>query len=170
MNELERTQIVYASIGKAFDYFSDPRNLAALTPAWMRFSVERMPGDEIFNGCEIDYTIRWLRVRIRWTTVITEYERNARFVDEQKRGPYKRWWHEHRFERVSDDITHMTDRVVYDMPLGPLGGAAHALVVRRQLAQILNYRAAVIDRLFPPPLASVVDIDAARADTLSSTP
>ena len=170
MNELERTQIVYAPIAQAFAYFSDPRNLAALTPAWMRFKVDRMHGDEIFGGCEIDYTIRWLRVPIRWTTTITEYERDVRFVDEQKRGPYKRWWHEHCFEPVSDDTTRMTDRVVYEMPLGPLGDIAHTLVVRRQLADILSYRAAVIDRLFPAPQTAVVDNGKARVDTLSSTP
>jgi ligand-binding SRPBCC domain-containing protein len=118
----------------------------------MRFTVNRMTTAPIHQGCEIDYTIRWLRVPLRWTTLITAYDRNVRFVDEQKRGPYKRWWHEHRFERISDDETLMTDRIEYELPLGPIGAVAHALAVKRQLRQIMDFRAAAIERLFPPPI------------------
>lgn len=151
MPELERSQIVYAPLGEVFRFFSDPRQLRDLTPAWMRFTVDKMPEDAIYDACEIDYTIRWMRLPVRWTTVITDYEQDKRFVDQQKRGPYKRWWHEHRFQALTPEITVMTDVVRYEMPFSLLGGLAHALVVRRQLFEILEYRARVIERLFPAP-------------------
>jgi ligand-binding SRPBCC domain-containing protein len=31
------------------------------------------------------------------TCAITEYEYPYRFVDEQQRGPFRRWWDEHSF-------------------------------------------------------------------------
>jgi ligand-binding SRPBCC domain-containing protein len=123
----------------------------------MALTVERLPGDQIIDACEIDYTIRWLRVPIRWTTVISDIDRPRRFVDQQKRGPYKRWWHEHRFEQLTDEITLMTDRIEYDLPFGILGGVAHGVAVRRQLLDILEYRAGVISRLFPRPSIRAVD-------------
>ncbi len=35
----------------------------------------------------------------------------------------------------------MTDRVEYELPLGPLGDIAHSLMVERQLRAIFDYRA-----------------------------
>jgi ligand-binding SRPBCC domain-containing protein len=146
---IERSQLVHAPIEQTFAYFSDPRNLPAITPPWLDFSVRcDVPPAGIFDGCELNYTIRWLRIPLRWTTRIRDVEHNVRFVDTQERGPYRRWWHEHRFLTVPEG-TLMTDRIEYELPLGPLGALAHRLAVRHQLEAILDYRSRAIDRIFP---------------------
>lgn len=142
-------QEIAASIEHAFAYFSDPHNLREITPGWLTLIVRQMDRPRIEQGCNIDYTIRWLRAPIRWRTLIIEHDPPHRFVDTQLRGPYRYWWHAHRFEPLGDDRTLMTDVVEYAMPLGPLGTIAHALAVERQLDAILRYRAKAILRIFP---------------------
>ena len=89
-----------------------------------------------------------LRVPQRWVSEITEYEPPYRFVDEQRQGPYALWHHEHRFADAETGGTLITDRVTYALPFGPLGRIAHALLVRRQLASIFDYRDRRVAEMF----------------------
>ena len=91
------------------------------------------------RGAEIDYTIRWLGLPLRWKTLITAYDPPHSFVDQQVRGPYSLWQHSHSFEETPEG-TVVSDRVDYRLPLGPLGGIANSLVVARQLRGIFSYR------------------------------
>jgi len=67
----------------------------------------------------------------------------------QVRGPYARWEHRHRFLEEGDG-TWVEDRVTYRLPLGPLGRAAHALIVRRQIAALWRYRTRRLGELVGP--------------------
>lgn len=98
------------------------------------------------RGLEIDYTIRWLGLPMRWRSVISEYEPPYLFVDEQVVGPYASWRHRHEFSRDADS-TIVADRVRYSLPFGALGAAAHAAMVRRQLLGIFGFRQFAIGRL-----------------------
>lgn len=96
-------------------------------------------------GDTVTWEARHFGVPFRMTSMITAYERPGRFVDEQQRGPFRSWWHEHRFvER--DGWTEMTDVVVYRSPLGPVGRAVDALVLRRYMTHLLVTRNAWLRR------------------------
>jgi ligand-binding SRPBCC domain-containing protein len=82
----------------------------------------------------------------RWTSEITEWDPPAKFVDEQRKGPYRSWHHEHTFRAV-DGGTEIRDRVEYALPFGPLGRIAHAALVRRQLEAIFDHREEVVHEL-----------------------
>jgi ligand-binding SRPBCC domain-containing protein len=72
----------------------------------------------------------------------------VRFVDAQLAGPYKLWHHTHEFAPDDAGGTVMRDTVRYALPWWPLGEVAHALLVRRDLAAIFDYRQrAVAERL-----------------------
>jgi len=78
---------------------------------------------------------------ITWTmtSVITEWDRPNWFVDEQRRGPFKSFRHEHRF--VADgDSTVAHDRVVFSAPLGLLGRLAETAVLARYLRRLIRIR------------------------------
>lgn len=144
---LERTQTVPRPRDEVFPFYADPRNLARITPPWLGFRILSEDPLEMRAGLRIDYRIQPLWIPQRWTSEITVWDPPHRFVDEQRRGPYRRWHHEHTFRAVGD-TTEIRDRVTYALPLGPLGRLAHALFVRRQLESIFTYRSAVIDDLF----------------------
>lgn len=146
MAVIERAQVVRLSLADCFAYFSNPSLLPQLTPASLRLVCTPPVRDRIFEGCEIDYTIEWMRVPLRWRTRIVVYDEPHRFVDMQIRGPYRYWWHVHRFAALGDGSTLMVDRIEYELPLGAVGSLVTPLV-RRSLERILDYRAAVVGRL-----------------------
>jgi ligand-binding SRPBCC domain-containing protein len=135
---LHRVQRVPTGLNQTFEFFSRPENLARITPSWLDF---RLVSDdvEMRHGLRLEYRIRPLGFPQTWLSEITAYDPPHRFVDEQVRGPYERWHHEHRFRAV-DGGTEVTDTVTYALPYGPIGRLAHALLVRRQLESIFDFR------------------------------
>lgn len=73
------------------------------------------------------------------TSRITEWERPHRFVDEQTKGPFRRFHHEHRFEPDGTG-TRMIDRISFDAPLGPIGWTVERAVLGRYLEQLIVER------------------------------
>jgi len=135
---------------EVFAFFADPANLACITPPWLGFRLlTERPVMAAFTV--LDYRIRWLGLPVRWRTLIREYDPPARFLDVQVRGPYDRWEHRHLFLEEAGG-TWVEDRVTYRLPLGPLGRAAHALLVRRQLEAIWAYRRRRLGELIAPAL------------------
>jgi ligand-binding SRPBCC domain-containing protein len=139
-------------LGKArpdvFAFFADPRNLARVTPPALRLRLLAEPAPMV-AGSVYDFALAWLGVPLRWRAFIREFDPPYRFVDVQVRGPYARWEHRHRFLEAHGG-TWVEDRVTYRLPLGPLGHAAHALVVRRQLAALWAYRDRRLAELLAP--------------------
>lgn len=143
-----------APLAEVFPFFASPENLAAITPADLAFQITDAPAD-IARDATIDYKIRIAGLPIRWRTRIERWIPGVAFVDSQERGPYRAWWHEHRFvER--DGKTIMEDFVYYAPPLGPLGAIANRLVVERMLRRIFGYRRSAIRLRFAarPELSS----------------
>lgn len=90
-------------------------------------------------GESVTWRARHLGVVWRMTSQITSLEAPHRFVDEQVRGPFARFRHEHRFE-PSARGTRMVDTVTFGAPLGPLGRLAEVLVLRRHLVRLIAER------------------------------
>jgi ligand-binding SRPBCC domain-containing protein len=80
-----------------------------------------------------------------WQSEITAWEPPRRFVDEQRRGPYRLWVHEHRFD-AGDGGTLARDKVEYAV-LG--GGLVNRLFVVGDLRKIFDYRAEALKEQFP---------------------
>ncbi|MFL6447720.1 MAG: SRPBCC family protein [Bryobacteraceae bacterium] len=140
---------------ETFAIFEDPYNLAKITPPWLNFRVTSTERVQMREGAEIHYLIRWLKLPVRWKTIITECDPPYKFVDEQERGPYALWRHHHTFEETPDG-TEVMDRVDYRLPFGLIGRLAHALVVRRQLLAIFRYRQRELGKMFGDKARQVV--------------
>lgn len=145
---LEASVDIDAPVDEVFAFFSNAENLGAITPESLHFQILSPLPIEMRSGAIIDYRIRLMGAPMRWRTEITAWEPNRRFIDSQRRGPYKLWEHEHLLEAI-DGGTRMIDQVRYALPFGPLGAIAHALFVRRQVEAIFQHRNAEILKRFP---------------------
>jgi ligand-binding SRPBCC domain-containing protein len=143
-----REQRIPRPIAEVFAFFADAHNLEAITPPWLRFRILRVSEGEIRQGTLIDYALRLHGIPLRWRTEITEWAPPHRFVDSQISGPYRLWHHEHTFSPDGENATTMRDRVTYRLPFGVLGRGVHALMVRRDVAKIFDYRAEYIAEAF----------------------
>lgn len=153
MPVLERTQTIHAPLDRAWTFFSEPANLARITPSWLRFRIHGEAPAQIAAGARLEYRIRWLVFRLRWVTRITRFDPPREFQDVQERGPYRTWVHTHTFEPDAGGGVRMRDRVDYALPFGPLGRLANGLV-RRQLGEVFDYRCRAIENIFGAPGAA----------------
>lgn len=135
-----------APLEVVFPYFCEVRNLEDLTPVWLGFQV-RTPGNVVMEeGLRIDYRLRLRGIPVRWQSEITTWEPPHLFVDEQRKGPYRLWIHEHRF-REQDGRTLAEDFVRYAVPGGRI---VDRLLVRRDVSEIFAYRRGRLRALFGP--------------------
>ena len=141
---LESSQWLPRPPEDVFPFYSDAFRLEELTPPLLHFHVVTPPPIEMRAGIEIDYKLRLRGLPLRWRSRITAWEPPHRFVDEQVKGPYRRWVHEHTFIPQNCG-TLVKDVVEYDM----LGGwLADRLLVRNDLRRIFAYRQERLARIF----------------------
>ena len=143
---LSRKQTIARPLAEVSAFFERPENLARITPPWLGFRLHSASPVAMRAGATIDYSIRVMKVWVRWRTLIESYEPPRSFTDSQLRGPYKLWRHSHFF-REAPGGTEIEDRVEYAVGWGPLGAAAHAIYVRRSLEEIFDYRAAATKQI-----------------------
>lgn len=129
-----------------FAFFADPNNLEKITPPWLRFEIMSPNLFPVRRGTRIDYRLRIRGFPIRWQSEITAWEPPARFVDQQTRGPYRQWIHDHTFDE-HEGGTIVGDSVVYTVTGGKL---VQKLLVAPDLARIFHYRHEVLQNLFNP--------------------
>ena len=129
---------------EVFHFFADAFNLETLTPPWLKFEVLTPRPIVMHVGLQIDYRLRLRGLPLRWRSEITAWEPPGRFVDEQRRGPYRAWIHEHTFEE-RDGGTLARDRVQYAVIGGQL---VNHLFVRRDVEKIFHFRREKLQELF----------------------
>ena len=142
-------QHVPATLDEVWAFFSDARNLLAVTPPHLNLKVtNEVWGQTVYAGQVMTYKVKpLLGIPLSWMTEITHVEEKSYFVDEQRKGPYKLWHHQHHFRAVEGGVE-MTDLVHYRLPFGPLGSIAHGLIVKEELEKIFTYRYQKIVELF----------------------
>jgi ligand-binding SRPBCC domain-containing protein len=128
-----------ASLKEVFEFFSRAENLNQVTPPELRFKILTPLPLEMKVGTLIDYQIRLSGIPFHWRTLITTWEPPYRFVDEQMKGPYKMWHHEHTFEQRDDHVL-MTDRVHFLSPGGIFEPFINHILVEPKIKGIFSYR------------------------------
>jgi len=131
-------------IDEVFDFFGNAANLEQMTPPWVGFKILTPQPIEMRAGSLIDYRISLHGLPLRWRTEITTWKPPFEFVDEQLKGPYRRWHHRHTFES-RDGGTLVGDEVTYDV----VGGAlVNRLFVAGDVKKIFAFREEALRRLF----------------------
>jgi ligand-binding SRPBCC domain-containing protein len=129
---------------KVFAFFSDPRNLDLITPPWLHFQTITPCPMEMCPGAVMDHRLRVHGFPLRWRSQITDWDPPSRFVDEQIRGPYRLWIHEHRFEERNGGTLvhdHVRYAVLFDFLI-------HGLFIRPDIERIFAWREKKLRELF----------------------
>lgn len=148
--KLKRTQVIDKPREEVFAFFKQPENLEKITPSQVGFQILTPKPIKMQSGAVLDYTIQLLWFKLRWTTLITNYQEPELFSDVALKSPYSFWYHTHTFIE-KDNSTIMHDEVLYMLPFGILGKIVHKLFVKKQLKQIFDHRAEVIAEIFQQP-------------------
>jgi len=147
--ELYRETTLPITMLEAWDFFSNPVNLSKITPEEMSFKVvsKDLP-NQIYNGLIIEYVVKPLAgIPLKWVSQISSVNAPYMFVDEQLKGPYAYWHHEHTFEEKNGQVL-MIDKVTYSVPFGIFGQLANRLIVKSKLDEIFDYRTKIILEIF----------------------
>lgn len=148
MYHLHQTQLLNASLDTLWAFIAEPRNLNEITPPEMDFEIVSEVPAKMYDGLLIEYRVRLpLLGTTRWVSEIKHIEEGKSFVDEQRYGPYKLWYHYHGLEACAEGVK-MIDRVSYVPPFGPLGKLCNALFIARQLRAIFDYRREILAQRF----------------------
>lgn len=132
----------------AWDFFSSPMNLADITPPWLDFRVMSEVPDRMYEGMMVQYKVHpFAGLPVWWVTEITHVKEPFFFVDEQRKGPYALWHHEHHFKETDGGVL-MTDTVHYILPFSAAAQPLMGRYVARKLDDIFNYRAETLKHLF----------------------
>lgn len=90
-------------------------------------------------GEEVTWRAWHFGIPLQMTSRITEMHAPDYFVDEQVKGPFRRFRHVHEFSEDSRCTT-MVDRIEFTAPFGPLGRLAEKLILARYLQQLIETR------------------------------
>lgn len=130
---------------EVFAFFSDAGNLEKITPPWVKFRILSLQPIHMAVGTRIRYRLSLRGLPVNWESKITIWDPPHCFVDDQLKGPYTLWHHEHIF-RQQDGGTLMRDQVTYAVPGGSL---VNRFFVEPDLKKIFAYREKVMKELFP---------------------
>lgn len=145
--QFKTKQFLPITIKESWEFFSNPKNLSKITPAWLNFEVTSQLNDKMYEGMIITYLVRpLLNIPTTWVTEITHVREPYFFIDEQRFGPYKFWHHQHIFRETKNGIE-MEDIVSYAVPLGVFGRIANSLIISKKIRDIFSFRSKILKHL-----------------------
>jgi ligand-binding SRPBCC domain-containing protein len=126
--------------------------LPKITPPGTRVHIPNPPA-RLEKGVQFTLIARQspIPIPLHWEVRYADYEPPLRFVDEQVKGPFAKWRHEHRFEALPNGNTLLRDTIEYEPPFWIFGKIADALFIRRQLNAMFAYRHTATKRALESP-------------------
>jgi ligand-binding SRPBCC domain-containing protein len=85
------------------------------------------------------FTLSYGIFQVNWKSKITRYEPYTFFENTALEGPFKKWVHQHSFERHGRK-TLIQDEIIYEFGLGPLGKLMDRLIIGYQIENFLKER------------------------------
>jgi ligand-binding SRPBCC domain-containing protein len=140
MRSIRLDTVIAAPIGECFSLSLSVDAHASSMHAAGEQAIGGVTSGVMKLGDSVTWRARHFGLVFQMTSAITEYQPPGWFVDEQQRGPFRRWRHEHTFTALPDGQTQMTDVVEFQSPLGPLGHIADRLVLDHYMPHLLRQR------------------------------
>jgi len=116
-----------------------------LTPPWENLESISAPEDLSPGGTRI-IKMKVGPIKMKWVAEHTDLIEGELFADRMVRGPFKRWWHTHRFIEHGKEVTIVRDEVSYDIPFGFLGRLFGGRYVRKMIDNMFTSRSISLQR------------------------
>ena len=147
-------QWIPAPLERVFEFFTNPKNLPRIMPAWMGVRIEEAmivpppnsPAND-FAGAGSRFVasyraLPFLPFRIRSEAHIVGFAVNEFFEDIQGQGPFRSWHHRHEFASETRNGlagTRLLDQVEYEIGFEPLGRVLN-LFIAPQMRRTFAHR------------------------------
>jgi len=130
-----------ATVEEAFAYHDSPGALERLLPPWQNVRLVRSDRS-LRPGSEVLLRLRLMGVPLSWLAEHTVYEPPRRFVDVQRRGPFRSWRHEHLFHPLDggEQSSELVDRIEYKLPFGRAGELLGGRMIEHDIRSMFAYR------------------------------
>ena len=148
MYTLKREQLLPTSLEEAWAFLENPYNLNRITPTDLHFEITSDTPEIMHDGLIIEYLITIPVIgRQRWVTEIKHIQKMHSFVDEQRLGPYRFWYHLHQIEKEVNGVRSF-DTIYYQPPLGMAGRLLNRLFISKTLNRIFAHRQTRLAEIF----------------------
>jgi ligand-binding SRPBCC domain-containing protein len=145
---LKRDQLLHTSLKEAWAFLENPHNLNEITPPDLHFKITTDTPTVMFDGLIIEYLITIPVIgKQRWVTEIKHIHKECSFVDEQRLGPYRFWYHQHKISQETNGVRSY-DTIYYQPPFGVAGGLLNRLFIQGTLQRIFDYRQMALAEIF----------------------
>jgi ligand-binding SRPBCC domain-containing protein len=148
MHIYKSTTLIRRPLNEVFEFFSKAENLNEITPPMLRFKILSPLPIEMKKGTLIDYSIVMHGIPFKWKTKITDWNPGVSFTDEQLKGPYRVWRHQHVFA-AEGEFTRMTDIVYYLSPGWIFEPLIEKFFIKKKVKEIFSFRELKLKQLFP---------------------
>ncbi len=110
-----------------------------LVPPWDNIETIAATGG-IQDGAKRIMKLHQGPMSLTWEANHYAHIKDEQFVDEQVRGPFKRWVHTHRFEAIDNSSSRLVDHIDYELPLAGLGRLAGGSQTQKMLQRMFTFR------------------------------
>ncbi|MFZ9887908.1 MAG: TIGR01777 family oxidoreductase [Myxococcota bacterium] len=139
MQHFERRVALACTAEEAFRWHARPGAFERLTPPWEPVTLTAPAAIE--EGVRAHLKLHLGPAYLTWTARHCDIVPGRMFVDEQERGPFRHWRHEHRFHDDKEaGGCQLTDAIDYELPLSPLSDLVAGRAVRAKLVRMFRYR------------------------------
>jgi uncharacterized protein (TIGR01777 family) len=124
---------------RAFQFFSDTKNLEKITPPEYELKVGSQSTVKPKEGTTFEYTMKCKNFQVSCKSHILEWVENSKMVSTHEKGPYAFWFHSLQFERMANG-TLLIEKVIYRWKYGILGELFCQTTLKKNLTEIFCFR------------------------------
>ena len=130
--------IINEDIEKVWDFYTDIRHLEIITPKKLNLKIINTTNQKIILGQETILSAKIIIMERTWHSKITFFQQYE-YIDEMLEGPFIKWKHRHKFQRINKNKTEVIDKVEFILPYG-IFGKIGSVFFTKILGQLFEHR------------------------------
>jgi len=130
--------IINEDIEKVWEFYTDIRHLEIITPKNLNLKIINTTNQKIILGQETIISAKIIIIERIWRSKITFFQQYE-YIDEMVEGPFIKWKHTHKFQRINKNKTEIIDKVEFSLPYG-IFGKIGSIFFTKLLRQLFEHR------------------------------